>query len=682
MRKAWALSLLATAALGACTTAGPSAPAVLYSFAETAPTEQSDASTAFIIPRGDSGGLIVGSSETTGIELYGVDGARLGTYAAGAAVAIDARFGAPSANGWTLAALDGATNQLRLFELDAEAATARERTIRAIPVGFAAESLCLYRDARDTTLYAFVLGGAGQIAQYMIAERNGGFDVTLVRDLRVASEASYCATDDASGDLYVAEQGIGFWRFDANPEAEIVPQLIDAARLGRVTEEASGVAIYNAGAASYFIASDASANQFHVYDRNADHAFVGSFTLGAGGAIDSVEAAGGLNASSFGYGANFPQGALIAMDDENDGGTNYKLVSWADIAGALNLATGTTVDPRIAPTSEVRFVRPIVETTPVETDGDSADDPAIWVDRSNPSRSIIIGTQKQSGLYVYDLNGAVLQFLPDGRMNNVDVRDGFRLGNQNVSLVTASNRTSDSISIYRVDPATRRLVNVADGVQATGLLDPYGLCMYRSASSGKHFVFINDGGGEMRQWELVDAGNGRVRANLVREFRFDTQPEGCVADDATGVLYVAEEDVGLWRMSAEPDSGTERTSITTVETNSALKDDLEGIGLYDLGDGRGYLVLSSQGNNSYAVFRREGANEYLGSFSVLADATRGIDGVSETDGLEVLSVNLGGPYGSGIFVTQDGRNIAPEQNQNFKIVPWSAIAGVLNLEQR
>lgn len=682
MRKAWVMGLFATAALAGCATGGPAATPSVSPAAETAPTEQSDANTAFIVPRTNSGGLIVGSSETTGIELYGLDGARIGAVASGAAVGVDGRYGAPSTNGWTLATIDGATNQLRLFELDAEAGAARERTARAIPIGFAAESLCLYRDARDTTLYAFVLGGAGQVAQYMIAERNGGFDATHVRDLRVASEASYCAADDATGDLYVAEQGVGFWRFDANPEAEVVPQLIDAARLGRVTEEAGGIAVYNAGAASYLVASDASANQFHVYDRNADHAFVGSFTLGAGANVDGVEAAGGLNASSFAYGANFPQGALIATDDENDGGTNYKLVSWADIAGALNLTAGTAVDPRVAPTSDVRVVRPIVETAPVETDGDSADDPAIWVDRNDPSRSIIIGTQKQSGLYVYDLNGAVLQFLPDGRMNNVDVRDGFRLGNQTVSLVTSSNRTTDSISIYRVDPVARRLVNVADGVQATGLLDPYGLCMYRSASSGKHFVFVNDGGGEMRQWELVDAGNGRVRANLVREFRFDTQPEGCVADDATGILYVAEEDVGLWRMSAEPNGGTERTSITTVAANSALKDDLEGIGLYDLGDGRGYLVLSSQGNNSYAVFRRDGANEYIGSFSVLADAARGIDGVSETDGLEVLSANLGGPYAHGIFVAQDGRNIAPQQNQNFKLVPWSAIAGALSLEQR
>jgi 3-phytase len=681
------LGLFATAALAGCATTGAPVAAqaptpVAPARAETAPTAQSDANAAIIIPRGQGDALILGSSESGGVELYSLTGERLSSTPAGAVVGVDARYGAPASSGWTVAALDGAANRLRLFELDAASATLRERTAREISIGFASESMCLYRDRRDATLYAFLLGGAGEIAQYMISGSANGLDARLVRQLRVASEASYCTADDATGDLYVAEQGVGFWRFEADPEAEVVPTLIDAARLGRVSEEAGGVAIYNAGTASYLVASDASSNQFHVYDRNADWAYRGTFMVPTNGVIDSVEAAGGLNASSFGYGPLFPQGALVVTDDENDGGTNYKLISWDNIASALNLGAGTAVDPRAPLESNIAVVHASVETTPVETDGDSADDPAIWVDRANPSRSVIIGTQKQSGLYVYDLQGRVLQFVPDGRMNNVDIRDGFSLNGQTVSLVTASNRTNDGISIYRVDGASRRLFNVADGVQPTGFVDPYGLCMYRSAQSGKTYVFVTDNNGPVRQWELQDAGNGRVRAVVVRDIPFATQTEGCVADDELGVLYVAEEDIGLWRIGAEPDAGVTPVSITTVETNEALKDDLEGIGLYDLGGGRGYLVLSSQGNNTYAVFRREGANEYVGSFAVLADAARGIDGISETDGLEVLSANLGGPYAHGVFIAQDGRNIAPQEYQNFKLVPWSDIASALGLESR
>lgn len=687
MKKAWAAGLFASAALAGCATGGGAAPTVatIAPIAETAPTAQSDANNAVIIPRGNGDGVVIGSSEHDGIQFYGLDGARLAATEAGAVVGVDARYGVPgdaNSTAWTVATVDGSANRLRLFEYNANSGAARERTAREISIGFATESMCLYRDRRDGTMYAFVLGGAGEIAQYMITPHQGGLDARLARTLRVASEVSYCTTDDATGDLYVAEQGVGFWRFDADPEAEVVPQLIDAVRLGQITEEAGGVAVYNAGEASYLVGSDASSSRFHVYDRNADHVYVGSFVAGEGGASDGVEAAGGLNASSFGFGSRLPQGALIATDDENDGGTNYKLISWADVAQALNLSAGTPRDPRVAPESDMAVVRPTMETTPVETDGDSADDPAIWVDRNDPSRSLIIGTQKQSGLYVYDLQGRVVQFLADGRMNNVDVRDGFQLGGQTVSLVAASNRTNDGISLYRVDGAARRLIEVADGVQPTGMLDPYGLCMYRSGQTGRTYVFVTDSEGPVRQWELVDAGNGRVRANRVRDIPFATQTEGCVADDEAGVLYVGEEDVGLWRVGAEPDAPATPVSVTTVESNEALKDDLEGIGLYDLGGGRGYLILSSQGNNTYAVFRREGNNEYVGSFAVLADSVRGIDGVSETDGLEVLSANLGGELSGGVFVAQDGRNISPAEYQNFKLVPWSAIAEALNLETR
>ena len=233
-----------------------------------------------------------------------------------------------------------------------------------------------------------------------------------------------------------------------------------------------------------------------------------------------------------------------------------------------------------------------------------------------------------------------------------------------------------------MDAATAQLVNVADGVQPTGLSDPYGQCMYRSRRTGRTYVFISDPDGLVRQWELAPTRNGKVRAKKVRDLKFSSQTEGCVADDESGILYVAEEDVGLWRVTAEPSKGSSPTSVDTVANNPKLKDDLEGVGLYDLGGGRGYLIVSSQGNNSYAVYRRDGDNSYLGSFSVIADPARGIDGISETDGLDVSSANLGPGFETGAMIAQDGRNLLPVENQNFKFVPWSEIAAALNLEAR
>jgi 3-phytase len=123
-------------------------------------------------------------------------------------------------------------------------------------------------------------------------------------------------------------------------------------------------------------------------------------------------------------------------------------------------------------------------------------------------------------------------------------------------------------------------------------------------------------------------------------------------------------------------------AVDRVASNPRLKDDIEGVGIYDLGGGRGYIIVSSQGNNSYAVYRREGDHAYLGSFAVAADPARGIDGISETDGLDVSSANLGPGLEHGAMVAQDGRNVLPVENQNFKVVPWTTIASALKLEVR
>lgn len=355
----------------------------------------------------------------------------------------------------------------------------------------------------------------------------------------------------------------------------------------------------------------------------------------------------------------------------------------------LNLAAGllalmaaapalaqTAPSPTAAP--GLALVQPTMETEPVDHAGDAADDPAIWIHPSDPAKSAIIATDKKGGMLVYDLSGKRLQYLPDGRMNNVDLRGGFKLGGRRVTLVAASDRTRKAIALYTIDPETRQLTSVADGVQATGLSDPYGLCMYRDRKGGT-FVFVSDPQGLVRQWKLTATPAGKVRAQAVRDLRFDTQTEGCVADDATGALYVAEEDVALWKLGADAKTGAARKAIARIADNPALKDDLEGVGLYAQPGGKGYLVVSSQGNNTYAVFRREGDNAYVGSFGVAANDDAGIDGISGTDGLDVSSASLGAGLESGAFVAQDDDNVASPGRQNFKLVPWSAIAAKLKL---
>ncbi len=624
---------------------------------------------------------ILATAALGGLELYSLDGQRLGRTPAGDVASVDVAYGVElqGREHTVLAAVDTTDNRLRLFTFADDVLT--EVGARPMPLGFAGEGVCLYRSALDGAHYAFIVGDGGEVDQQLIfATADGKLDARQVRRIQVPSSLKQCVVD-AGGNVYATEETVGIWRFNANAESDVSARLVDTPGLGHLDEEVSGLALYDGGEGSrWLIASDASGGRLNVYDRDDDDAYLGSLTVSAPGSDEAIGEPGALFATSLALGEDYESGLLLVGDE--DGGNNHKLVSFAAVASVLGLKPGTPQDPRRAPTAPMPVVSAVAETAPVPSYGDAADDPAIWAHPTRPADSVVIATDKKSGLHVYDLQGQVLQYLPDGKMNNVDFRDGFPLGGKPVTLVTASNRTDRSIAIYRFDPDTRQLTAVADGVQPTGLDDPYGLCMYRSAKTGKTYVFINSGEGPLNQWELVDAGNGKVKANLVREMMFDSQTEGCVADDAAGLLFINEEDTAMWRLNAEPDGGSDKTAVDRVDGNPAIKDDLEGVALYDLGDGRGYLVSSSQGNDTYAVYRREGEQEYLGSFAVVGDGARGIDGISETDGLDVSSRNLGPGFETGAMVAQDGRNVLPVENQNYKTVPWSAIAEALDLEQR
>jgi 3-phytase len=140
-------------------------------------------------------------------------------------------------------------------------------------------------------------------------------------------------------------------------------------------------------------------------------------------------------------------------------------------------------------------LQPIVETSPLwNYEGapatPDADDPAIWVNRRSPGKSLVIGTAKDAGLLVYDLSGRLVQALlptfapqileadpptpgglnaaPDnpcpesdsgetfGRYNNVEVAYDLPLGVSpdaaRADVAVVSDRGCDRVRFFRIDP--------------------------------------------------------------------------------------------------------------------------------------------------------------------------------------------------------------------------------------
>ena len=314
-----------------------------------------------------------------------------------------------------------------------------------------------------------------------------------------------------------------------------------------------------------------------------------------------------------------------------------------------------------------------VETAPVPFPGDIADDACVWIHPDTPSLSTVIGTNKegkQGGLHVYGLDGKEIQFISNGAINNVDIRYGIPLGGINVALVVAGNRVRNSIVVYAVNPTTRQLESVAARMIEVGI-GIYGSCLYQSRQTGKVYAFVNAKNlGAVEQWELFDNGSGKIDAKKVRSFNVGSQVEGCVADDARGIFYIGEEAVGIWKYGAEPGDSNEGILVDDTSAQGHLTPDVEGLTIYCTSDGGGYLIASSQGSSAYVIYERGGENRHLGTFRIGEGS--GIDRVTGTDGIDVTNCNLGPAFPNGMFVAQDDRNGG--DNQNFKLVPWQAIA--------
>ena len=297
----------------------------------------------------------------------------------------------------------------------------------------------------------------------------------------------------------------------------------------------------------------------------------------------------------------------------------------------------------------------------------NADDPAVWIHPTDPSRSVIIGADKVDGIYVWDLSGQELQHIEQGsRINNVDVRSGVAWGAGTADVVAFNLRALGKLGVFLVnpdyDPAVGDvLVQVADGDSTTNTiqLDSYGLALHRRPADGALFVFERPKEtGVIRQYRVDDDGAGGAQVTPVRDLDFSGGvAEGMVVDDELGFFYVSEEAVAVHKFEADPAGST--AALASFAQDDDISGHREGLGLYLGAGGTGYLVLSSQGNGDVKVYERQGANAFVGTIS--KPSSTGTDGLDATSAPTPL-------YPQGFLITHDA------SDSDFDIYDWAEIS--------
>jgi 3-phytase len=345
---------------------------------------------------------------------------------------------------------------------------------------------------------------------------------------------------------------------------------------------------------------------------------------------------------------------------------NIAAIGIASLSLALAGCAGSVKAAPKSPAVDGRVVAASGETAPAPSTEDAADDPAIWIAPGDGSASLILGTDKQAGLYVYGLDGMERQRLPVGPLNNVDLRQG---GAGADDVAVASNDGRDAVSVYAIDRATGAVAPLADF--PTGKPAPYGICLGLAEGGYEAFVTYRDGAIQRFTLDLGVAPSMTLEAT----YKLASQLEGCVVDEEQRLLFIGEEAKGVWSLRLD-EKGAAPALVDAVGGASGLAADVEGLSLWRGPGGEGYLVASAQGASRFVVYDRRPPHKPRGAFAVGAGA---VDEVTGTDGLDVAARAVGPDFPHGLLVVQDDVNAAPAANQNFKLVDWRAVEAALGL---
>ena len=349
---------------------------------------------------------------------------------------------------------------------------------------------------------------------------------------------------------------------------------------------------------------------------------------------------------------------------ENQPGTRF------NSAGA-NGGKGTTATA----VQELKFA---VATEPVSED---ADDPAIWVNRVDPAKSLILGTdkiEKVGGLYVFGLDGKIVQKVADlDRPNNVDVEYDFQLGDKKVDLAVLTERKKGRLKVYAIDQSTGKLEDVTGNTAILGeevgdAKEPMGIGMYRREDGETFAIVAPKSGGKtnyMAQYRLI-ANGGKVDLKLVRRFgefsglsaEGDGEIEAVCVDDAAGIVYYSDELAGIRKYWADPDHEGAAKQIAVFGT-SGYQADREGLAVYGTTDKDGFLLSVDQIEKATRVFvySRTGTNEKDPANKMIQVLQTKAD---STDGMDATNRDLGPQFPNGIVVMMDSAE------KRFLIYDW------------
>ncbi len=299
---------------------------------------------------------------------------------------------------------------------------------------------------------------------------------------------------------------------------------------------------------------------------------------------------------------------------------------------------------------------PIAPDVITETTLNDTDDPAIWINPDDASKSIVFGTDKETNgaIYAFDLDGKIIEgktIRNIKRPNNVDVEYGFRLNDSiTTDILAFTERERKQVRIFSVPdmkPLDGGGFPVFEDETDPEYQFPMGISLYKSPKNGAMYAIVGRKSGPLEnylyQYKIEAQTSRPVKLEMVRKFgKFsgEKEIEALAVDDENGFVYYSDEGVCIRKYHAEPGKGNAEVSCFGGDY---FIDDIEGIALAAYPDGEGYLIVSNQQLGEFNIFSRKD-NTFIKAVNLTT---------LETDGCEAVTVPLNSTFPNGLFVAMN-----------------------------
>ncbi|WP_232734739.1 phytase [Polaribacter sp. ALD11] len=283
------------------------------------------------------------------------------------------------------------------------------------------------------------------------------------------------------------------------------------------------------------------------------------------------------------------------------------------------------------------------------------DDPAIWVHPTDPSKSIVFGTDKKTNgaIYAYNLEGEIIEektIRNIKRPNNVDVAYGFHINDSTkVDLLVFTERETQQIRIFSI-PEMKALdeggfIVFEDEENIENRL-PMGIATYKSPIDSSFYAIVGRKSGPTKgylyQYKL-SLEDAQIKTTLVRkfgEFSGKKEIEAIAIDAEMGFVYYSDEGHCIRKYYAEPSKGNQEIACFG---GAYFERDIEGIAIAKQENETGYIIVSDQQKGQFNLFDRK-TNEFVKAVNLTT---------LETDGCDVVTTPLNKTFKSGLFVAMN-----------------------------